>query len=148
MKKKKTITICSSAAFYKQVIEVKKILERAGFKVTVPLTAGKMERAKDFNVERVKTWYKNPADYKRKTFLTKHHFNKVVKGDAVLVLNYEKNGRPGYIGGAVLSEMGLALHYNKPIYVLNPPDPTSILIEEIFGFLPIFLEGDLSRIQL
>src|SRR5258708_3890941 len=104
--KKKTITICSSATFYRQVIEVKRELEKAGLKVLVPLTANKMEKAGDFNVGKVKKWLKDPKQYGRKTFLTKNHFDKVAKGDAILVLNYEKKGILGYIGGAVLMEMG------------------------------------------
>ena len=73
MKKPMTITICSSASFYKQVIEAEKALKEMGFKVFVPLTAGKMKRSGDFRVETYKTWFKDPDSYKRKTFLTKHH---------------------------------------------------------------------------
>ena len=45
---KKTIVLCSSASFYKQVIEVRDVLKKMGFKVLVPLTAGKMEKSGDF----------------------------------------------------------------------------------------------------
>ena len=56
--KKKTVIICSSATFYRQVIEVRDLLKRMGFKVLVPLTAGRMEKAGDYNVGKVKTWLK------------------------------------------------------------------------------------------
>jgi len=146
-KKKKEIVICSSAAFYRQVLEVEDELKKLGFKVTIPLTAGRMKKSGDFKVESYKTWYKDANDYKEKTFLTKHHFNKIVKGDCVLVLNYEKNGISGYIGGAVLSEMALALHFKKKIYVLNPIPLSLSYTEELFGTLPIILNGDLKLIK-
>ena len=150
MKKKikKTVVICSSASFYKQVIEVAKVLKKMGFNVSVPLTAGKMERTGDFSVNTYKTWFNDGGNsYSRKTFLTKHHFKKIEKGDVVLVLNYEKNGRPGYIGGAVLAEMAIGLHFGKKIYVLNDIDESVSYKEEILGTLPIFLDGKLENIK-
>jgi hypothetical protein len=142
-----TIVICSSAAFYKQVIEVAKQLRSMGFKVLVPLTAGKMERSGDFRVETYKTWFVDSNTYSRKTFLTKHHFKKIAEGDAVLVLNYEKNGKSGYIGGAVLMEMGLGLYLGKKIYILNPIDETVNYKEEILGMQPVILKDDLRLIK-
>ena len=145
--KAKTVVICSSASFYKQVIEVAQTLRKMGFKVAVPLTAGKMERTGDFSVNTYKTWFGDGGQsYSRKNFLTKHHFNKIEKGDIVLVLNYEKNGRPGYIGGAVLSEMAVGLHLGKKIYILNDIDESVSYKEEILGMLPVFLEGKVENI--
>ena len=145
-KHKKTLTLCSSAAFYKQLMEAKKLLEKRGFKVLVPISATQMQRENNFNVASHKTWYKNPNDYTRKNFLTRHHFKKIAVGDAVLVLNYEKKGIDGYIGGAVLMEMGLACHLGKPIYILNPITKGIAFEEEVYGMRPTFLGGDLSRI--
>lgn len=145
-KKSKTVVICSSASFYKQVIEVQKELKAMGFKVLVPLTAGKMERTGDYRVETLKTWFADSSTYDRKTFLTKHHFNKVAQGDIVLVLNYEKNGKPGYIGGAVLMEMGIGLYLKKKIYILNPIHEGVSYVEEILGTQPVILDGDLTKI--
>jgi hypothetical protein len=119
-----------------------------GFKVLVPLTAGKMERTGDFRVETYKTWHKDVNAYSRKAYLTKHHFDKIKKGDYVLVLNYEKNGKRGYIGGAVLAEMAVAFHLGKPIYILNPIQNNVSYKEEILGMQPILLGGDLRKISL
>lgn len=146
-KTKREVVICSSAAFYRQVIEVEKELKKLGFKVAMPLTANIMKKKNDFNVDHYKTWYKNPNDYKRKTFLTKHHFKKVIKGDVILVLNYEKNGIAGYIGGAVLAEMMMALYFGKKIYVLNPIPESVSYKEELYATMPIVLNGDLSLIK-
>ena len=143
----KTITICCSASFYKQALEVQQKLREVGFKVEVPLTANKMKKSGDFNVNTYKTWYKNAADYGRKAKLMKAHFKKVVGAGAILVLNYEKNGVQGYIGGNGLMEMAIAFHYKKPIYVLNPVPESLTIYEEIMGMQPVMLNGDLGKIK-
>lgn len=146
MKKIKTITICSSAYFYRQAFDIKKELENLGFKVLVPLTAQKMQKSGDFNVDNHKTWFKNPVDYKIKTKLMNNHFKKVMAGDAILILNYEKRGQKGYIGGNVLMEMAIAFLNKKPIYILNPISEDSNIKEEILGLGPKFINGDLTKI--
>ena len=109
MKTKKTITLCSSASFYKQVLDIAEKLKKLGFKVKYPFTANIMRRTGIFDVDHYKPWYKDQAAYKRKTYLMMQHFEKVAGSDAVLLINLEKKGRPGYIGGNGLMEMGLAL---------------------------------------
>ena len=143
----RTITLCSSADFFKELIEIGVQLEARGFKIKLPLTAVKMKKSGDFNVAKYKTWFKNPNDYKKKAFLTKSHFDKVRSGDAILVVNNEKRGISGYIGGATLMEMAIASYLKKPIYVLNGVLKKSLLYEEIMGLKPIFINGDLSKIE-
>ena len=73
------------------------------------------------------------------------HFNKVVWADAILVLNYDKNGVKNYIGGNTLMEMGLAFFLKKKIYLLNQIPELSYK-EEVLGMRPIILGGDFSKI--
>ena len=87
----KNIVVCTSASFYKQVLKIQKELEHLGFKVSVPLTARKMEKAGNYDVSFYKTWFKNPNDYNRKSFLMRNHINRVLNGTAVLVVNLKKN---------------------------------------------------------
>lgn len=145
-RKVKTITICCSASFYRQALEVQDQLKKMGFRVLMPLTANKMKKSGDFNVETYKTWYTNAADYGKKEKLMKTHFKKVIEGDVILVINFKKDGMEGYIGGNGLMEMAIAFHYGKPIYVLNPVSQLSPLYEEILGMRPIFLNGNLEKI--
>jgi len=140
------ITICCSASFYKQALETQEVLRKRGFKVMIPHTANKMEKSGDYRTETYKTWYKNPKDYKKKAALMRQHFKKVMECDAILVLNYEKNGVRGYIGGNTLMEMALAFHLRKPIYILNPVSESSPLYEEILGMNPVFLKGSLKKL--
>ncbi|HSW37772.1 MAG TPA: hypothetical protein VLG37_05410 [Candidatus Saccharimonadales bacterium] len=141
-----TITICSSANFYKQAIELKEQLESLGYKVIVPATALRMEAADDYDVGHYKTWFGDAGDYHKKTALMSGHFDEVAKGDAILVLNHEKHGKPNYIGGNVLMEMALAFYLNKPIFILNDMPSESAFLEEIIGMNPIPLRGKAADI--
>lgn len=145
---KKIITICSSASFYKQVADIQIQLRKLGYKVKIPKTASKMIQSGDFDVENYKIWLKDENAYKIKTRLMDEHFKKVVECDAILVVNMEKKGIPGYIGGNVLMEMVIAYHYKKPIYIWNPIDHVSPFEEEIIGLKSIFINRDLSKIKL
>lgn len=144
----KTITVCSSAAFFKKAFEIEKKLKELGFNVKLPHTALKMKQGGDFRIEVYKTWFKNKKDYSRKRWLIENHFRKVISGDAILVINEEKNGMKGYIGGNTLMEMAVAFHFKKPIYILNPISEKLGWKEEIFGLHPIFLEGKIERLLL
>lgn len=145
-KKRKTITICTSASFYKQAVSVAAELKALGFKVLLPFTALQMQRSNNFQGGAYKLWLKNPKYYARKKRLMQNHFQEILAGDAVLILNYEKSGLEGYIGGNVLMEMGLALRYKKPIYILHPVSPKLPFLEEVLGFLPVFLNSNLRNI--
>ena len=147
MKTKKVITLCASASFYKQVLEIAQELKKLCFKVKYPLTADIMKRQNDFDVSHYKTWYANKADYKRKTYLMRKHFAKVASANAILMINFEKNGIKGYIGGNGLMEMGLQFYLKKPIYLYNPPPQDHPLTEEILGMNPIIINQDLSRVK-
>lgn len=136
-----TITICSSANFYKQAVEIQEELEKAGYKVIVPKTATKMKKSGDYNVDHYKTWFADANDYHKKAALMRAHFEEVEKGDAILVLNYEKHGVKNYIGGNVLMEMSLAFWLKKPIFIINEIPDESAFLEEIIGMSPIALHG-------
>jgi hypothetical protein len=72
--------------------------------------------------------------------------DRVILGcDAVLVLNFEKDGQSNYIGGATFLEMYDAFRANKKIFLYNAI-PEGILTDEIIGFGPILIGGDLAMI--
>ncbi|MCR4329711.1 MAG: hypothetical protein NUV65_04175 [Candidatus Roizmanbacteria bacterium] len=142
----KIITICSSAAFFRECIAISVQLEKKGFTILLPETAQKMHAANDFDVSHYKTWQTSKQDFPKKALLIQHHFDKIVEGDAILVVNNIKHDIKGYIGGNTLMEMGLAFHLKKPIYILNSVPESAPNFEEIMGILPIFLNGDLDKI--
>jgi hypothetical protein len=138
---KPLITICSSANFYEQAGTIQEQLQNLGLEVIIPAMATKMKETGDYEVSHYKTWYADPGDYHKKAALMHGHFDKVAKADAILVLNYEKNGRQNYIGANVLMEMALAFHMRKPIFILNEMPEDSAFEEELLGMMPIVLHG-------
>lgn len=73
------------------------------------------------------------------------HYDLITDSDAILVLNHEKNGVPGYIGGNAFLEMGFAHVLGKKIYLLNPV-PEMGYTTEIIAVKPVVLHGDLTRL--
>lgn len=146
--KNKIITICSSASFYRDVFEIKKQLEKRGFKVKIPQTAYKMKKSGNFNVKDYKTWFNNKDDYKKKTKLINDHFRKIIQSNAILVVNNEKRGISGYIGGNVLMEMTIAHYLKKKIFIWNDINSDLPIEEEVRALSPIFIHQDLPKIKI
>jgi hypothetical protein len=67
--------------------------------------------------------------------------------DAVLALNYDKNGIKNYIGGNTLMEIGFAHVLNQKIFLLNPIPEISYYKTEIEAIKPVIINGDLSLIK-
>ena len=107
-KKIKTITLCASVSFYEHAIAIANELEAAGFEVLLPDIANKMRADPTFSAENYKQAYQKRKDILEKNRLIVGHFAKVRKGEAILVINDQKNGSPGYIGRNVLMEMTVA----------------------------------------
>ena len=103
-----------------------------------------MAETGDYDVSHYKTWVENEADYNLKADYMRAHFDEITKGDIVLVVNDEKHGQENYIGANVLMEMSLAWYQNKPVYILNGMPTDSPFEEEIKGFLPTVLRGNLA----
>jgi hypothetical protein len=141
------ITVCSSASFYRQAVDIKDQLEKTGYKVIIPSNAERMKKTGDYEVSHYKTWFGDKDDYHKKTALMQDHFAEVAKSDMILVLNYKKHGLENYIGGNVLMEMALAFYLNKPIFILNEIPDESAFLEEIIGLNPIVLHGKLKLLS-
>lgn len=76
----------------------------------------------------------------------REHWNIINECDVILVLNYDKHGIPGYIGGNSFLEMGFAYVLNKPLYVLNEIPEMPYYKTEIIGMKPIVLNGNVEKI--
>ena len=76
-------------------------------------------------------------------------FNSIAESDAILLLNYPKNGIDGYVGASSLMEIGLAYHFRKKIFLLYPPPPPQEVksSHEILIMQPTILNGDLGLIS-
>lgn len=145
-KRIKTITICSSANFYKQAVAAQTFLIEHGYKAIVPHTAELMKKSGNYDAAHYRTWLKDETKYDRKSWLMRGHLAEVEKADAILVINETKHGIKNYIGGNVLIEMALAFYFYKPIFILNDIPKESSFLEEIIGMEPIKLNGDMSKL--
>ena len=67
--------------------------------------------------------------------------------DAILVLNYDKNGIKNYIGGNTLMEIGFAHVLNQKIFLFNPVPEIPYYKTEIEAVRPIIINGDLSLVK-
>ncbi len=133
------ILICCSKHFYHEIKDVKNYLEQKGHKIQLPNSYDqplKEEEMKKLSKEEHVKW--------KASMLRKHHDN-VANNDAILVLNFEKNGQENYIGGATFFEIGKAFELNKKIFVYNPI-PKNIFEDELIGMNPIVINGDLSKV--
>ena len=139
----KILIICSKQ-FYPKIEEIKKKLEDKNIEVFLPncYDNPKMED------EMWKLGKEKHQEFKAKMY--KQSENTIKNMDAVLVLNYdkEKEGKvyKNYIGGATFLEMYDAFRLNKKIFLINDI-PNGMLYDEIEGFNPIIINGDLNLIK-
>ena len=76
----------------------------------------------------------------------REHWDTIKKCDAALILNYDKNGITGYIGGNSFLEMGFAYVLRKPIYLLYSIPKMPYYETEIIAMRPVVIGGDLEKI--
>ena len=132
------IMIFCSFAFYEHIPVIKAELEKMKYEVILPNGCG------DHNFVVKQRGEEGFADWIAS--LRKKSEAAIIGTDALLVLNYEKNGMENYIGGSTFLEMHDAYRMSKKIFIIND-FPEGFLTEEIMGFKPIILNGDLSKIK-
>lgn len=133
----KIFIICSKN-FYNLIPPIKEELESFGHEVTLPNCYEHPE------TESLYRGTPNHANWKSK--MIKHSEEVIKQMDAVLVLNYTKNDIQNYIGGATFLEMYDAFRLDKKIFMMNDI-PDLLLKDEIIGFNPVVINGDLSKIK-
>lgn len=135
----KILIICSKR-FYNKIPEIKNILEKNNHEITLPNCfedPGTEARFRELGREEHAKW---------KSKMFKQSIGEIEKQDAVLVLNFDKGDYKNYIGGATFLETYDAFRFNKKIFLYNEI-PEGILKDEIIGFNPIIINGDLDKIQ-
>jgi hypothetical protein len=155
---KMKITICGSIGFYKDMESARDRLLKLGHQVKVPELT--LEVPQEFGGGR-KTYFGKyieenggidafPVGHKiwdLKAAAIEDHYEKIDWADAILVINHEKRGVAGYIGGNTLIEMGVAFYLKKQIYVLNPVSSELSYKQEIMGMKSLILDGDVNKIS-
>ena len=123
--------------FASEMKQLKTQLEQAGWEVLTP----------DLS-EAAASYRQLPAAEKqimKKNFILAH-FDRIKKGEAILVVNYDKKGIKGYIGSNTLMEIGVAAAAGKKIYILNELGPQACE-EEVTTLATKFLNGDVSTLS-
>ncbi len=137
-----TITICGSMKFHQEMRKVARDLKSQGHTVQLPKSIHLMDAE----------GYVHPDDEDEKAQakithdFIRDHFRKIEQSEAILVLNYDKNGIQHYVGGNTFLEIGIAYWLRKQIYFLNAI-PDVAYKAEIVAMQPVVLNGNLSLIS-
>ena len=139
----KILIICSKK-FYGNIPNIKNNLEQKDIQVFLPNCYDNPKtEERMWNLGREKHQEFKAQMYKQSEETIKNM-------DAVLVLNFDKitdeKIEKNYIGGATFLEIYDAFRLNKKIYLYNDI-PKGMLYDEIEGFAPIIINGDLSKIK-
>ena len=139
----KILIICSKK-FYPNIADIKKVLEENNHEIFLPNTYDNPKLEQEM-------WDQGEEahkDFKARMF--RQSEEKIKNVDAVLVLNFdkEKDGvlYKNYIGGATFLEMYDAFRMNKKIFMYNDI-PDGMLYDEIDGFDPIIINGNLDLVK-
>lgn len=152
------LTLCGSIAFYAEMEAAKEALLALGHDVKLPLLSKELPpeigggRTMYFGkyIEEnggIDGFSPDHMVWDLKEGGIRDHFDKIEWGEAIVVVNPEKRGIPGYIGGNTLMEIGLAFYLRKPIYILNPVSSELSHKQEVLGMKPVFLDGDINKIS-
>lgn len=152
------ITICGSIAFYKEMEETRDELIKLGHEVKIPELAkevpqeyggGKKVYFGQYIEDNggIDAFAPDHKIWNLKEDAIKDHFEKIDWADAILVVNPEKRGVTGYVGGNTLIEIGVAFYTKKKIFILNDVSATLSYKQEILGMKPVVLHGDLGKIE-
>ena len=139
----KILIICSKK-FYSKIEEVKNILEKKNIEVFLP-------NCYDDPTTEQRMWNLGKEEHQKfKAKMYKQSEDTISNMDAVLVLNLDNSEeiflKLNYIGGATFLEMYDAFRLGKKIFLYNDI-PEGILFDEIEGFNPIIINGNLELIK-
>jgi len=134
------IVICGSMTASKEMIDVEKKLKEMGHEVILP------DFVHDYALmDTTEEMHKESVQNKVKHDLIRDYFKKIKDSDAIIVVNIERKGIKGYVGGNSFLEIGFAFVLDKRIYFLHEI-PDVGYRDEIEAMSPIVLSGDLSKI--
>ena len=127
--------------FAKEMLTAKEILEIKGHSIVMSQDVA--HYSENPNTKEV---FNNELKQAQKGNSLYEGLERVAESDALLILNYLKNGVEGYIGTSVLMEIGLGYYLKKKIYFLYPIDKNQKYALEIALVDPIILAGDLNKV--
>jgi hypothetical protein len=152
------ITICGSIGFYTKMEQVRDELMAHGHEVKIPELA--LETPEEFGGGKKVYFGKFIEDnggidafppgheiWSLKEGAIRDHFDKIDWGEAILVVNEEKRGIAGYVGGNTLIEIGVAFYLGKKIYIMHDVSAELTYKQEILGMKPVVLNGNIDALS-
>jgi len=134
------VVICGSMTASKEMLDVERKLKENGHEVVLP------DFVRDYALmDTIEKMHTESARNKVEHDLIRDYFRKIKESDAIIVVNIERKGIKGYVGGNSFLEIGFAFVLNKKIYLLNEV-PDMGYRDEIEAMSPVILGGDLSKI--
>lgn len=134
------IGIIGSMQFTDKMVEYRDALRKLGHDVFITEFHKAMIDKTDSEIEEIK------LDQKYNQDAIREFWDLMQGAEAVLVLNFDKNGIPNYIGGNTLMEIGFAHVLHQKIFLFNPIPEMSYCQTEIEAVKPIIINGDLKQI--
>jgi len=134
------IILCTSKAFIRDAETIAHDLERMGHSVHVP---ARMEVWGDHAKEKAQ---ESLHEFTHEFQYMHEHFERIKQSDGLIVLNFQKYGIPGYVGGGMLMDMGFAHAMRKPIFLLYPI-PRLPYQDEIEITDPVILHGSIAPLK-
>lgn len=134
-------------AFSKEIGEIAEKLKSLGHEVLLPATSEKILAGLIDASQIEKEKQEGTASERsiKNNAIVNHH-KKIELSDAILALNYDKNGIKNYVGGSVFLEIGFAFVLGKKIFLLNNIPDVSYK-DEIVAMQPTIINNDLNKIK-
>ena len=151
------IVICGSIGFYKEMESARDELISHGHEVKIPemtydvpekFGGGKKVYFGQYIEQNggIDSFSSGHEIWDLKENAINDHYRKIEWCEGILVINQEKRGISGYIGGNTLIEIGVAFYLKKEIYILNPVSSELSYKQEIMGMKPNIINGDLNLV--
>lgn len=134
------IGIIGSMHFSEKMLEIGKELELLGHQPILSNFVNSFPSKNDEEKEKIKLKQKFEEDAMKRDWDSMNH------ADVLLVINLERHGIPGYIGGNTLFELAAGYFNGKKIFLLNPIPEIQYYRTEIEAVKPVIINGDLTKI--
>ncbi len=128
--------------FAPQLVALQKKLEALGHTAFIPSDTEKHIADSTLHED-----LERDNQHAEETDIFRDHANFIEQSDAILVLNFDKNGIAGYCGVSVLMEISLAYYLRKKIFLLQAIASTERYADDVKVLGAIVIDGDITKIK-
>ena len=140
------IAMCGSMTVHPKIMELASQLEAMGHTTIVPkFSLFELERIGQG--ESLESIHGESTQAKIDEDLIRYFYRQIQESDAILVVNIERKGIPGYIGGNTFLEIGFAHVLGKQVFLLHPL-PEMAYTDELLAMQPTVLDGNVEKLAL